>query len=88
MNSRPPTLIPLPPISLQPILDRNAMELRLAKNLLVLPLPELAHRRRFAFIYLMTAVFQNAIFQDEDAARQALEAVRWPDDPICRPLLP
>lgn len=31
----------------------------------------------------MTAVFQNAIFQDEDKAREALEAVRWPDGPIC-----
>jgi hypothetical protein len=87
MNSRPPILIPLRVISFQPILERNAIELRLAKNLLALPLPELAHRRRFAFIYLMSAVFQNAIFQDDDAARQALEAVRWPDDPICRPLL-
>jgi hypothetical protein len=45
MNSRP-TLIPLPLISFQPVLDRNAMKLRLAKYLLALPLPELAHRRR------------------------------------------
>lgn len=29
------------------------------------------------------ALFQNAIFQDEDKARKALEAVRWPDGPIC-----
>lgn len=29
------------------------------------------------------ALFQNAIFQDEDKAREALEAVRWPDGPIC-----
>jgi transposase-like protein len=31
----------------------------------------------------MTAVLQNPIFQDEDTARQALEAVRWPEGPIC-----
>lgn len=31
----------------------------------------------------MTAVFQDPIFQDETAAREALEAVRWPDGPIC-----
>jgi transposase-like protein len=31
----------------------------------------------------MTAVFQDEIFQNEDAARDALEAVRWPDGPIC-----
>src|SRR3984893_11480663 len=31
----------------------------------------------------MTAVFQDPIFQDEDAAREALEAVRWPNGPIC-----
>lgn len=31
----------------------------------------------------MTAVFQNPIFQDEAKAREALEAVRWPDGPIC-----
>jgi transposase-like protein len=29
------------------------------------------------------AVFQNPIFQDETKAREALEAVRWPDGPIC-----
>jgi transposase-like protein len=29
------------------------------------------------------AMFQNPIFQDEDKAREALEAVRWPDGPIC-----
>src|ERR1700693_6146092 len=29
------------------------------------------------------AVFQNPIFQNEDMAREALEAVRWPDGPIC-----
>src|SRR5215208_7083832 len=26
---------------------------------------------------------QNPIFTNEDAAREALEAVRWPDGPIC-----
>src|SRR5689334_19191056 len=31
----------------------------------------------------MTAVFQNPIFQDETKAREALEAVRWPDGPVC-----
>jgi transposase-like protein len=31
----------------------------------------------------MTAVFQDPIFQDETKAREALEAVRWPDGPIC-----
>jgi transposase-like protein len=31
----------------------------------------------------MTAVFQNPIFQDEEKAREALEAVRWPDGPYC-----
>jgi transposase-like protein len=31
----------------------------------------------------MTAVFQEPVFQDEDAARQALEALRWPDGPYC-----
>lgn len=31
----------------------------------------------------MTAVFQSPIFQDEDKAREALEAVRWPLGPIC-----
>ncbi len=29
----------------------------------------------------MTAIFQNPIFQDENKAREALEAVRWPDGP-------
>lgn len=29
------------------------------------------------------ATFQNPIFQDEAAAREALEAVRWPEGPIC-----
>jgi transposase-like protein len=29
------------------------------------------------------ATFQDPMFQDEDAAREALEAVRWPDGPIC-----
>jgi transposase-like protein len=32
----------------------------------------------------MTAVFQAPMFQDETAAREALEAVLWPDGPICR----
>lgn len=32
----------------------------------------------------MTATFQNPIFQDETAAREALEAVLWPDGPFCR----
>jgi len=31
----------------------------------------------------MTAVFQDPMFYDEDKAREALEAVRWPDGPIC-----
>lgn len=31
----------------------------------------------------MNANLQNPIFQDEDAAREALEAVRWPNGPIC-----
>jgi transposase-like protein len=30
------------------------------------------------------ATFQNPIFQDEDKAREALEAVLWPDGPYCR----
>jgi len=30
------------------------------------------------------ATFQNPIFQDETAAREALEAVLWPEGPICR----
>jgi transposase-like protein len=29
------------------------------------------------------AVFQNPMFHDEDKAREALEAVRWPDGPVC-----
>ncbi len=29
------------------------------------------------------ATFQDPIFHDEDRAREALEAVRWPDGPIC-----
>jgi transposase-like protein len=29
------------------------------------------------------ATFQNPIIQDEAKARQALEAVRWPDGPVC-----
>ena len=29
------------------------------------------------------ALFQNEIFQSEDKARKALEAVRWPDGPYC-----
>jgi transposase-like protein len=32
---------------------------------------------------MATAVFQDPIFQDEDKAREALEALRWPDGPIC-----
>jgi transposase-like protein len=31
----------------------------------------------------MTTIFQNPIFQNETKAREALEAVRWPDGPIC-----
>jgi transposase-like protein len=31
----------------------------------------------------MTAVFQDPIFQDEDKAREALEAARWPEGPVC-----
>jgi transposase-like protein len=31
----------------------------------------------------MTATFQAAIFNDENRAREALEAVRWPDGPVC-----
>lgn len=31
----------------------------------------------------MTATFQNAIFQNEDKAREALEAARWPVGPYC-----
>lgn len=29
------------------------------------------------------AVFQNPMFHDEDKAREALEAVRWPDGAVC-----
>src|SRR5579864_5261938 len=29
------------------------------------------------------ATFQNPIFQDETKAREALEAIRWPDGPVC-----
>jgi hypothetical protein len=29
------------------------------------------------------ATFQDPMFQDEDKAREALEAVRWPNGPIC-----
>jgi transposase-like protein len=29
------------------------------------------------------AMFQNPIFQSEDKARKALEAIRWPDGPVC-----
>lgn len=29
------------------------------------------------------AMFQNPIFQDEDKAREALEAIRWPNGPVC-----
>jgi transposase-like protein len=32
----------------------------------------------------MTAVFQDPMFQDVISAREALEAVLWPDGPICR----
>jgi len=31
----------------------------------------------------MTADLQNPAFTNDDAARQALEAIRWPDGPIC-----
>ena len=31
----------------------------------------------------MSADLQNPIFNDETAAREALEATRWPDGPIC-----
>jgi transposase-like protein len=31
----------------------------------------------------MTADLQNPIFTDTDKAREALEAVRWPNGPIC-----
>lgn len=29
------------------------------------------------------ALFQNAIYNNEDAAREALEAIRWPNGPVC-----
>lgn len=32
----------------------------------------------------MTADLQNPIFQDNDKAREALEAIRWPNGPFCR----
>jgi transposase-like protein len=31
----------------------------------------------------MTAAFQEPMFHDEDAARQELEALRWPEGPYC-----
>jgi transposase-like protein len=31
----------------------------------------------------MTADLQNPIFTDEIKAREALEAARWPDGPVC-----
>ncbi len=31
----------------------------------------------------MSADLQNPIFTDEDAAREALEACRWPNGPVC-----
>src|SRR5215510_10184409 len=31
----------------------------------------------------MTADAQNPIFTDDNAAREALEAVRWPNGPVC-----
>jgi transposase-like protein len=31
----------------------------------------------------MSADLQNPIFNNEDAARAALEAVRWPNGPVC-----
>jgi len=31
----------------------------------------------------MTATFQQPIFTDETTAREALEAVRWPNGPVC-----
>src|SRR5215212_4413322 len=31
----------------------------------------------------MTAAIDNPIFQDADKAREALEAVRWPNGPVC-----
>jgi hypothetical protein len=29
------------------------------------------------------AAIQNAAYSNEDKAREALEAVRWPDGPVC-----
>src|SRR3954447_7155026 len=29
------------------------------------------------------AAIQNPAFSDEDAAREALEAIRWPNGPVC-----
>ena len=31
----------------------------------------------------MTADLQNPAFHDDDKAREALEAIRWPDGPFC-----
>src|ERR1700687_4769255 len=31
----------------------------------------------------MTAKFQNPMFTDETKAREALEAIRWPNGPTC-----
>lgn len=31
----------------------------------------------------MSPAFSDPIFNDEDAAREALEAIRWPDGPVC-----
>jgi transposase-like protein len=31
----------------------------------------------------MTAIFQDPMFHDEDKAREALEAILWPEGPIC-----
>jgi transposase-like protein len=31
----------------------------------------------------MTATFQDPIFQDENKAREALEALRWSNSPVC-----
>src|ERR1700722_2927535 len=32
---------------------------------------------------MATADIQNAAFHDDDKAREALEAIRWPDGPFC-----
>jgi len=32
---------------------------------------------------MTAATFQDPMFHDEDKAREALEAIRWPDGPIC-----